>query len=63
MVTRPIGGRFAAPPGGRGRMGGFALGPGGGCYCPTCGYTVSHSTGIPCYTLNCPKCLTPLTRR
>ena len=43
--------------GGRGRMGGpSAAGPGGSCRCPSCGYTVAHQVGSPCYQLKCPKC-------
>ena len=48
--------------GGRGRMGGFGLGPGGECVCPNCGYRVPHQRGVPCYTIKCPKCGTPMTR-
>jgi len=59
----PPGGRFRAPGrGGRGRMGGFGLGPGGECICPKCGAKVPHKRGMPCYTLKCPKCSTPMTR-
>ena len=48
---RPFGGRFAAPASGRGRMGGLGLGPGGECRCVTCGDTVIHTTGRPCYEM------------
>ncbi|MDD3679295.1 MAG: cation diffusion facilitator family transporter [Candidatus Shapirobacteria bacterium] len=37
-------------------------GPGGGCICPTCNYQVSHQRGIPCSSLQCPKCKTNLER-
>ena len=57
------GGRFGAPgKGGRGRMGGFGLGPGGECICPNCGTKVSHRRGVPCYEHRCPKCGQPMTR-
>ena len=46
----------------RGRMGGFGLGPGGECVCPNCGTKVPHQRGVPCYTLKCPKCGSPMTR-
>ncbi|MBW2988629.1 cation diffusion facilitator family transporter [Candidatus Woesearchaeota archaeon] len=37
-------------------------GPGGYCVCPKCGYKEEHKRGIPCSTLNCPKCNTRMTR-
>jgi electron transport complex protein RnfB len=49
-------------PRGRGRMGGPALGPGGECVCPKCGYRISHQRGVPCYAMKCPRCESPLTR-
>jgi len=48
--------------GGRGRMGGFALGPGGACVCPSCGKTVPHQRGVPCNQLTCPSCGARMTR-
>jgi len=48
--------------GGRGRMGGFGLGPGGFCICPNCGEKIPHQRGIPCYTVKCPNCGAPMTR-
>jgi hypothetical protein len=43
---------------GRGRMGGNrpSAGPGGYCICPNCGEKVVHQQGVPCYSVNCPKC-------
>ena len=43
---------------GRGRMGGNrpGAGPSGNCICPSCGEKVLHQAGVPCYSLNCPKC-------
>ena len=46
----------------RGLGGGFAKGPGGDCLCHNCGYQESHQLGAPCYTKNCPKCGTLMTR-
>ncbi len=47
---------------GRGRMGGFAQGPGGGCVCPSCGTKSAHSTGLPCFQQKCSKCGTAMIR-
>ncbi len=49
--------------GGRGRMGGFALGPGSKCVCPECGQEIDHETGKPCYEIECPKCGAAMTRK
>jgi len=48
--------------GGRGRMGGFALGPGGNCVCPSCGRNVAHRQGVPCTQMKCPGCGATMTR-
>lgn len=48
--------------GGRGRMGGFAAGPGGQCVCPSCGHKVAHQAGVPCTDRKCPKCGAAMTR-
>jgi len=37
------------------RLGGSAT-----CTCPQCGYTTAHIRGIPCSSINCPSCSTPL---
>jgi len=47
---------------GKGRMGGFAAGPGGYCVCPSCGHKSAHVAGTPCYQQNCPKCGTSMIR-
>lgn len=66
--TGPPGGNFSRRKGGRGaagrmgRGGGFALGPGGECVCPECAYRQPHTRGVPCNSLKCPKCGTPMTR-
>ena len=48
-----------------GRMNGKrpGAGPGGNCECPSCGTTVPHQAGVPCNTINCPKCGAQLTRQ
>jgi len=38
-------------------------GPGGYCVCPKCGYKIPHQRGIPCSTLECPKCKINLVRK
>ncbi len=37
-------------------------GPGGQCICPECGYKVEHRVGVPCSTIQCPKCKINLSR-
>ena len=37
-------------------------GPGGYCICPKCDYKIPHQRGIPCSTLECPKCKINLVR-
>ncbi len=49
---------------GRGRgPGGMGMGAGGECICPQCGYTQPHQRGVPCLSLQCPKCNINLTRK
>ena len=50
--------------GGRGRMGGNrpGSGPGGDCVCPSCGQRAPHQRGIPCFSVNCPKCGTKMVK-
>ena len=49
---------------GMGRMGGSrpGAGPAGYCVCTACGERVAHQRGIPCYSLQCPKCGKPMVR-
>lgn len=49
---------------GRGRMGGNrpGAGPAGQCVCPNCGVKSSHQQGVPCYSVNCPKCGSKMVR-
>ena len=52
-------------PAGQGQGRGFSgnnPGPGGNCVCPNCGERVAHQQGVPCNTVNCPKCSTKMTR-
>ncbi len=49
--------------GSRGRMGGFAAGPGGECICPKCNYKEPQIRGQPCMKKKCPKCGSAMTRR
>jgi hypothetical protein len=48
--------------GGRGRMGGYAAGPGGECVCPQCSKTIPHQRGVPCNSVKCPNCGALMTR-
>ena len=49
---------------GRGRMSGSkaGAGPGGQCVCPSCGATVTHQAGLPCYQIECPECNASMVR-
>lgn len=56
-------GRSVAPAwGGRGRMGGWGLGPGGFLVCPGCGTRVARPRGVPGYSVPCPSCGTLMVR-
>lgn len=37
-------------------------GESGFCVCPQCGYSEPHRAGVPCRTINCPKCNLQLVR-
>jgi len=55
--------RTNQPVGGRGRnRRGFGLGPGGYCICAKCKHKVEHPRGVPCFTLTCEKCGSPMIR-
>lgn len=57
--------RGAGPGTGR-KMGGSGQGRGTGppdyCICPQCGEKVVHTPGVPCPSLKCKKCGTPLVK-
>lgn len=57
-------GRNQGRGGGRGRMDGKrpGAGPAGDCVCPKCGTKSPHRAGVPCYSVNCPKCAAPMAR-
>ncbi len=57
-------GRGMGRGGGRGRLNGNrpGAGPRGNCVCPQCGAKVPHQVGVPCYSVNCPKCQTKMIR-
>ncbi|MDY6965258.1 MAG: hypothetical protein SVM80_04720 [Halobacteriota archaeon] len=56
------GGRGMGSGRGRGRMGGTGSGPGGECKCPSCGHTIPHQAGMPCYQQKCPECGSQMIR-
>lgn len=39
-----------------------AMGRGGNCFCPKCGYKAPHKSGVPCQSERCPKCDVKLIR-
>ena len=45
---------------GKGNRPGASIG--GFCVCPSCGEKVSHQRGIPCHSVNCPKCGAAMVR-
>jgi len=57
-------GRGMGRGGGRGRSSGGrpGIGPGGNCICPSCKERVVHQAGVPCYSMDCPKCGTKMLR-
>ncbi|MGQ9465633.1 MAG: hypothetical protein ACUVQ4_08015 [bacterium] len=57
-------GRGMGRGGGMGMMGGNrpSVRPGGNCVCLNCGTKVAHQRGVPCYSVNCPKCGNPMVR-
>ena len=48
--------------GGQGRRGRPGAGPGGNCICPACKLSVPHKPGVPCSSINCPKCGAKMVR-
>ena len=52
-------GPFSGGGQGRGQGGGAAN---GNCICPNCGNKIPHQQGVPCNSLNCPKCGTKMAR-
>ena len=57
------GGRKGGQGQGRGQgKGRSAMSQDGNCVCPNCGETAPHQPGVPCKTLICPKCQSPMLR-
>ncbi|KAA0015393.1 MAG: hypothetical protein FE041_00080 [Thermoplasmata archaeon] len=55
-------GRGAGMGKGRGAGGRAGAGPVGECVCPSCGYRMPHTPGIPCRQMRCPRCGMPMVR-
>lgn len=47
---------------GQGRGRGFGQGQGKFCVCPKCGEKQPHQLGVPCQSINCPKCGSSMVR-
>ncbi|MCK5176710.1 MAG: hypothetical protein KAQ92_03220, partial [Candidatus Aenigmarchaeota archaeon] len=47
----------------KGKMQGYAFGPGGYCVCSKCGYKIKHKRGVSCTSIKCPKCNIALVRK
>jgi len=47
---------------GLGRGDGQGLGSSGACVCPKCGFSKSHTPGVPCMEERCPSCGSVLLR-
>lgn len=64
MGQGPIMGRGRGMGRGGGRRSGGRLGagPAGYCVCPACGTKIPHQPGVPCTSVNCPKCGTTMIR-
>ena len=45
---------------GRGNRSGAGIG--GSCVCPSCGEKVPHPMGVPCNSIDCPKCSAAMVR-
>jgi hypothetical protein len=43
-------------------LGAKGSGPGGKCICAKCGYETEHQRGVPCSTIKCSKCGSPMAR-
>lgn len=55
----PVSGKGSGRRGQRGPMG---AGPAGYCICPKCGEKTTHTAGLPCTLMKCPKCGTVMIR-
>ena len=45
-----------------GQNGAAGVGPSGYCICPNCGEKINHTAGVPCTSVKCPKCGSPMIR-
>jgi len=51
------------PRGAQVQASGLPVKSGGGCICPSCGFSMPQEAGVQCYNKHCPKCGTIMTSK